>query len=74
MVVFLVLINQAEVGMTVRLNFFSRDWFNAIQTKNEKDFWYQLVFVFLVWAFIYIRLGVGEYVVNRPWSSDGGFG
>ncbi len=30
MVVFLVLINQAEVGMLVRLNFFSRDWFNAI--------------------------------------------
>ena len=64
MVVFLVLINQAEVGMLVRLNFFSRDWFNAIQTKNEKAFWYQLIFVFLVWAFIYIFSAVVEFVVT----------
>jgi vitamin B12/bleomycin/antimicrobial peptide transport system ATP-binding/permease protein len=64
MVVFLVLINQAEVGMLVRLNYFSRDWFNAIQTKNEKEFWYQLVFVFLVWAFIYIGSVVAEFVVQ----------
>lgn len=64
MVVFLVLINQAEVGMLVRLNFFSRDWFNAIQTKNEKAFWYQLFSVFLVWAFIYIASLVGEFVVQ----------
>ena len=64
MVVFLVLINQAEVGMLVRLNFFSRDWFNAIQTKNEKAFWYQLFSVFLVWAFIYIVSVVSEFVVQ----------
>ncbi|QXX75677.1 ABC transporter ATP-binding protein/permease [Methylovirgula sp. HY1] len=64
MVVFLVLINQAEVGMLVRLSFFSRDWFNAIQTKNEKAFWYQLFFVFLVWAFIYIWSVVSEFVVQ----------
>ncbi len=64
MVVFLVLINQAEVGMLVRLNFFSRDWFNAIQTKDEKTFWYQLFFVFLVWAFIYIASVVTEFVVQ----------
>jgi putative ATP-binding cassette transporter len=64
MVVFLVIINQAEVGMLVRLNFFSRDWFNAIQTKNEKAFWYQLFSVFLVWAFIYIISVVAEFVVQ----------
>lgn len=64
MVVFLVLINQAEVGMLVRLNFFSRDWFNAIQTKNEKVFWYQLISVFLVWAFLYIFSVVSEFVVQ----------
>ena len=34
MVVFLVLINQAQVGITVRLSFFNRDWFNAIQNKD----------------------------------------
>ena len=30
MVVFLVLINQVEVGITVRLSFFNRDLFNAL--------------------------------------------
>src|SRR6202012_4051007 len=34
MVVFLVLINQAQVGISVRLSFFNRDWFNAIQMKD----------------------------------------
>ncbi|HEY1736703.1 MAG TPA: ABC transporter ATP-binding protein/permease [Methylovirgula sp.] len=64
MVVFLVVINQAEVGMLVRLNYFSRDWFNAIQAKDAKTFWYQLFFVFLVWAFIYIASVVAEFVVQ----------
>ena len=35
MVVFLVLINQAQVGITVRLSFFNRDWFNAIQNEGR---------------------------------------
>lgn len=64
MVIFLVLINQAEVGILVRLSFFSRDWFNAIQSKNEKAFWYQLFAVFLVWAFVYIGSIVSEFVVQ----------
>ena len=34
MVVFLVLVNQAQVAITVRLSFFNRDWFNAIQEKE----------------------------------------
>ncbi len=63
-VVFLVVINQAEVGILVRLNFFSRDWFNAIQKHDQKAFWYQLFSVFLVWAFIYIASVVTEFVVQ----------
>ncbi|MGB6325005.1 MAG: ABC transporter ATP-binding protein/permease, partial [Methylocella sp.] len=35
MVVLLVIINQAQVGMLLRLSFFNRDWFNAIQNKDE---------------------------------------
>jgi putative ATP-binding cassette transporter len=77
MVVFLVLINQAEVGMLVRLSFFSRDWFNAIQAHNEKAFWHQLLSVFLVWAFLYIGSVVSEFVVQstlvirwRQWLTD----
>jgi vitamin B12/bleomycin/antimicrobial peptide transport system ATP-binding/permease protein len=64
MVVFLVLINQAEVGINLRLSFFSRDWFNAIQNRDAKTFWYQLFTVFLLWAFLYIFAAVVEYVVT----------
>ena len=51
MVVFLVVINQAEVGIIVRLNFFNRAWFDAIQNRNEAAFWQQLMLVFTPWAF-----------------------
>ena len=34
LIVILVLINQTQVGISVRLSFFNRDWFNAMQEKN----------------------------------------
>lgn len=64
MLVFLVLINQVQVAIMVRLNFFNRDWFNAIQEKNESDFWNLLLFVFTPWAFIYVASMVIEFVVT----------
>ncbi|MCW2314614.1 putative ATP-binding cassette transporter [Rhodoblastus acidophilus] len=64
MAVFLVLINQAQVAITVRLSFFSRDWFNAIQEKNEPEFWHQLLWVFTPWAFIIVSSYVIEFVVT----------
>jgi putative ATP-binding cassette transporter len=77
MVVFLVVVNQAQVGMQVRLSFFSRDWFNAIQNKDEAEFWRQLVTVFTPWAFIYIASAVLEYVIKsiltirwRKWLTE----
>src|SRR5947209_11784267 len=77
MVVFLVLVNQAQVGITVRLSFFNRDWFNAIQEKNAHDFWQLLFFVFTPWAFIYVASTVIEYIVQstliirwRRWLTD----
>ena len=56
MVVLLVVINQAQVGMNLRISFFSRDWFNAIQDKNEAVFWSQLFTVFVPWAFLLYRV------------------
>ena len=64
MVVLLVLINQAQVGITVRLSFFNRDWFNAIQEKNAAEFWRQLLYVFTPWAFVYVATAVIEFVVK----------
>jgi putative ATP-binding cassette transporter len=63
--------------MTVRLNFFNRDWFNAIQNKDEAAFWSLLFTVFLFWAFILIVSNVVEYLVQsallirwRRWLTD----
>ncbi|HKH81804.1 MAG TPA: ABC transporter ATP-binding protein/permease [Methylovirgula sp.] len=77
MVVFLVLVNQAEVGIDIRLSYFSRDWFNAIQNRDANAFWYQLFTVFMVWAFLYIAAAVIEFVVQstlvikwRRWLTD----
>src|SRR3984893_12244894 len=64
MVVLLVVINQAQVGMNLRLSFFNRDWCNAIQNKHEVAFWSQLLSVFVPWAFLYIATAVLEYVVT----------
>ena len=64
MIVMLVLINQGQVGISVRLSFFSRDWFNAIQEKDQAEFWRQLLLVFTPWAFVYVTSAVIEFVVQ----------
>jgi putative ATP-binding cassette transporter len=77
MVVFLVVVNQAEVGVLVRLNFFNRDLFDAIQNHNAPIFWQQLLFVFTPWAFGYVAMAVAEFFVRsmliirwRRWLTD----
>jgi vitamin B12/bleomycin/antimicrobial peptide transport system ATP-binding/permease protein len=77
MVVFLVLINQAQVGITVRISFFNRDLFNALQNKDAAAFWYQLLFVFTPWAFAYVASAVVEFFTQsmlvirwRRWLTD----
>ncbi len=54
LVMTLVVLNQLQVGINVRLSFFNRDFFDAIQTRNESAFWYLLLSVFCVWAAIYV--------------------
>jgi putative ATP-binding cassette transporter len=77
MVVFLVLLNQAEVGALLRLSFFNRDWFNAIQARDAATFWNQLLFVFTPWAFFYVSMTVVEFFTQamlvirwRRWLTD----
>jgi vitamin B12/bleomycin/antimicrobial peptide transport system ATP-binding/permease protein len=64
MVVFLVLINQMEVGVSVRLSFFSRDMYNALENKDAAAFWIQVFFVFIPWAFFDVGAHVVEYIVQ----------
>ena len=63
-VTFLVVLNQAQVGINVRLSFFNRDWFNAIQNKDEATFWSLLYTVFLFWAAIYIFSAIIEFIAQ----------
>ena len=62
--VFLIVVNQAQVAIDVRLSFFSRDFFNAMQSKDQPEFWRQLVLVFVPWASVYVASAVIEYVVT----------
>ncbi len=64
MVVCLVLINQAQVAIDVRLSFFGRDWFNALQNKDAPEFWRQLFYVFMPWAIVFITIAVIEIVIT----------
>ena len=64
MIIFLVIVNQMEVGVTVRLSFFSRDMYNALENKNAALFWAQIFFVFTPWAFFDVGAHVIEYVVQ----------
>jgi putative ATP-binding cassette transporter len=64
MVVFLVTLNQAQVAISLRLNFFHRDFGNAIQDKNAGEFWHQLYSVFIPWVFVLIGSLVIEYVIS----------
>ncbi len=64
MVVCLVLLNQAEVGIIVRLNYFTNDVFDAIQKKDAAAFWQQLMFVFTPCVFVYVAITVIEFFMR----------
>jgi vitamin B12/bleomycin/antimicrobial peptide transport system ATP-binding/permease protein len=77
MIVFLVLVNQAQVGIIVRFNFFNRDLFNAIQNHDAAAFWHQLLFIFTPFAFVYVATTVIEFFTQsmlvirwRRWLTD----
>jgi vitamin B12/bleomycin/antimicrobial peptide transport system ATP-binding/permease protein len=63
--IFLIVLNQLQVGISVRLSFFSRDWFNAIQNKDQAAFWNLLITVFLFWAMISVVSNLIEYFVEN---------
>ncbi|CAM5770483.1 ABC transporter ATP-binding protein/permease [Bosea minatitlanensis] len=62
--VFLIVLNQAQVGITLRLSFFNRDMYDALQNKDAAAFWYQLFWVFCLWAGIWVVSGLIEVFAN----------
>ncbi|HEY0571738.1 MAG TPA: ABC transporter ATP-binding protein/permease [Enterovirga sp.] len=57
-------IEFAQVAINVRLSYFNRDWFNAIQAKDAAAFWSLLFTVFCFWAAIFIASAILQYVLQ----------
>src|SRR5271170_7778691 len=66
-VFFLILVNQFQVAIGVRLNFFYRDFGNAIQVPDEAHrvaFWHQLIGVFTPLVTVSILVFLLEFYVS----------
>src|SRR6516225_7330914 len=81
LIIALVVINQLQVGINIRLSFFNRDWFNAIQNKDSAAFWSLLFGVFFFWAAIAVVSGLIEYYAEsvlkirwRRWMTERYYG
>jgi putative ATP-binding cassette transporter len=81
LIIALVVINQLQVGINIRLSFFNRDWFNSIQSKDSAAFWSLLFGVFCFWAAIAVASSLVEYYMEsvlkirwRRWMSERCYG
>ena len=61
--VFLIVINQVEVALDVRLSYFRADFLNALKDYNQPEFWRQLLFVFTPVVAALVASYTVEYVV-----------
>lgn len=73
----IVAINLSQVAISVRLSYFNRDWFNAIEQKNASDFWTLLITVWVFWVAILVVSNMLEFVLTsalkirwRSWLTD----
>ena len=57
-------IELAQVAMDVRLSYWGKHWFNAIQEKNAPVFWKQLLYIFCPLAALYISSAVLQLVMR----------
>ena len=70
-------IELGQVAISVRLSYFNRDWFNAIQDKDAAEFWKQLLFVFSPLAAVFIGSAILQLVMRayltirwRRWMTE----
>ncbi|AWN44623.1 ABC transporter ATP-binding protein/permease [Methylobacterium durans] len=59
-----IFITFAQVALQLRLNFWFRDLFNALQEYNAEAFWYQLIWVFGPLATIWVIVGMFDTFVD----------
>lgn len=59
----IILINLGQVAVSVQLSYWSRDWLDAIQTKNAGEFWRLLFKVWVPWVALLIASNVIEFIL-----------
>jgi putative ATP-binding cassette transporter len=59
----IIVINLAQVGITVRLNQWNREFYDAIQNKNQPEFWRQLLEVWMPIVAVFIVSNIIELVL-----------
>ena len=81
LVALLIFINFFQVAMQVRLNVWSGDLFNALEKKDSAAFWFQIFYVFVPIAAVWISIAVYEVFVEnalhirwRTWLTQRTFG
>lgn len=64
-VAILIAINLMQVALNVRLSFFSRDMFNALEAKDAAAFWYQLFVIFTPLAAVFVSIALTEVLLQN---------
>ncbi|HZH50606.1 MAG TPA: ABC transporter ATP-binding protein/permease [Microvirga sp.] len=64
-VAILIALNLAQVALNVRLSFFSRDMFNALEAKDAAAFWYQLFIIFTPLAAVFVAAALTEVLLQN---------
>ncbi|HEY8383142.1 MAG TPA: ABC transporter ATP-binding protein/permease [Microvirga sp.] len=64
-VALLIAINLAQVALNVRLSFFSRDMYNALEVKDAAAFWYQLFVIFTPLAVVFVTAALTEVLLQN---------
>ena len=62
--VFLIVVNQVEVALDVRLSYFRADFTNALKNLDQPEFWRQMFLVFLPVVAALVAAYTLEYVVT----------
>jgi vitamin B12/bleomycin/antimicrobial peptide transport system ATP-binding/permease protein len=62
--VFLIVVNQIEVALDVRLSYFRADFTNALKNLDQAEFWRQMFLVFLPVVVVLVAAYTLEYVVT----------
>jgi putative ATP-binding cassette transporter len=65
MIAILIAINLGQVALNVRLSFFSRDMYNALEAKDAAAFWYQLFVIFTPLAAVFVIIALTEVLLQN---------